>query len=149
MQGRKRKIVQAISYELLALVFVVPAAAWVFGSGLALSTLVAVAVSLTAVLWNMVFNSLFEAWEARQRRPRRTLGRRVLHALGFEVGLLLFTVPLIAYGLAIDWWQALLADFSLMLFFLVYAFVFQWGFDLLFGPPAATLGVKTQVASQT
>lgn len=140
MQGRKRKIVQAISYELLALVFVVPAAAWVFDSGLALSTLVAVAVSLTAVLWNMLFNSLFEAWEARQRRPRRTLGRRVLHALGFEVGLLLFTVPLIAYGLAIDWWQALLADFSLMLFFLVYAFFFQWGFDRLFGVPVATLG---------
>lgn len=144
MQGKKRKVVQAISYELLAMLFVVPLAAWVFDSGLALSTLVAVGVSLTAVLWNMAFNSLFEAWEARQARPQRTLGRRVWHALGFEVGLLLFTVPLIAYGLGIDWWQALLADVGLMLFFLVYAFFFQWGFDRLFGVPVATLGRRAQ-----
>jgi uncharacterized membrane protein len=28
-----------------------------------------------------------------------------------------------------------------LLFFLVYALLFQWGFDLLFGPPAATQGL--------
>jgi uncharacterized membrane protein len=30
-----------------------------------------------------------------------------------------------------------------MLFFLLYAFVFQWGFDLLFGVPSATLVENT------
>jgi uncharacterized membrane protein len=141
MQGTPRKVVQAISYELLALVCIVPLAAWVFDSSLAVSAGVAVAVSLLAMAWSMLFNSYFEAWEARQQRPQRTFRRRVLHALGFELGLLLATVPLIAFGLGISWWQAIVSDFILLLFFLVYALFFQWGFDLLFGPPAATQGL--------
>jgi uncharacterized membrane protein len=63
----------------------------------------------------------------------------MLHAVGFALGLLLATVPLIAFGLGIGWWQAIISDLSLMLFFLVYALFFQWGFDLLFSLPAATL----------
>ncbi|WP_229732154.1 PACE efflux transporter [Pseudomonas sp. N040] len=141
----QRKVVQAVSYEVLALLVVAPVLVWVFGNSLLLSGLVALATSLIAVAWNMLFNAWFEAWEARQRQPRRTLQRRVLHALGFEVGLLLFTTPLLAYGLDISWWQALLSDLLLMLFYLVYAFFFQWGFDLLFGAPAATLGVPARI----
>lgn len=139
MQGKQRKIVQAISYELLALVFIVPMAVWLFDNSLLVSGVVALLVSLLAVAWNMLFNTLFESWEARQQRPQRTFKRRMLHAIGFELGLLLATVPLIALGLGIGWWQALVSDLGLMLFFLVYALFFQWGFDLLFGVPAATL----------
>jgi uncharacterized membrane protein len=141
MQGTQRRIVQAVSYELLALLCIVPLAVWVFDSSVAVSTGVAVVVSLLAVAWNMLFNSLFEGWEARQRRPQRTFKRRLLHALGFELGLLLATVPVIAIGLGISWWEAIVSDFILLLFFLLYALVFQWGFDLLFGPPAATQGL--------
>jgi uncharacterized membrane protein len=143
MQGKQRKIVQAISYEALALLFIVPLAVWVFGRGLLVSGAVALAVSLLAMSWSLLFNSLFEGWEARQLRPRRTFKRRVLHALGFELGLLLFSVPLLALGLGISWWQAILSDISLLLFFLLYAFFFQWGFDLMFGPPMATLGAPS------
>lgn len=148
MQGKQRKIVQAISYEFFALLFIVPLAAWVFASGLLVSGLVAVAVSVLAMSWSMLFNGLFEAWEARQRRPQRTFKRRLLHALSFELGLLLFTVPMLAYGLGISWWQALVSDVALLLFFLVYALFFQWVFDLLFGPPVATLGPQLSQASR-
>lgn len=140
MQGKQRKVVQAVGYELLALVCIVPLAAWLFDNSLLVSGAVAVAVSLLAVSWSMLFNTLFEGWEARQRQPQRTFRRRVLHAVGFELGLLLASVPLIALGLGISWWQAIISDLSLMLFYLVYALFFQWGFDLLFGPPTATLG---------
>ncbi len=140
MQGKKRKVVQAISYEALALLFITPAMAWAFDGGLAATGALAVALCLVALAWNMVFNSLFEGWEKRQLKPRRTVARRVVHAVAFELGLLLMTVPMLVWGLSIGWWQALATDFSLMLFFLLYAFVFQWGFDLLFGVPSATLG---------
>jgi len=139
MQGKKRKVVQAVSYELVALIFITPAMAWVFKGGLALSGALGLALCLVAMAWNMLFNSLFEAWEKRQRKPQRTVARRVLHAITFELGLLLMTVPMLVWALNIGWWQALATDFSLMLFFLLYAFVFQWGFDLLFGVPSATL----------
>jgi uncharacterized membrane protein len=141
MQGKKRKVVQAISYELVALLFITPAMALVFDGGLMLSGALALALCLVAMAWNMVFNSLFEAWEKRQPRPQRTVARRVLHAVAFELGLLVMTVPMLVWALNIGWWQALVTDFSLMLFFLLYAFVFQWGFDLLFGVPSATLAV--------
>lgn len=140
MQGTRRKIVQAISYEVLALLVVAPFLFWLFDNSLLLSGAVAVATSLIAVSWNMLFNSIFERWEARQAKPQRTFRRRVMHALGFELGLLLFTTPLLAYGLDISWWQALLGDLAILLFYLVYALFFQWGFDLIFDPPAATLG---------
>ncbi|MEK1941759.1 MAG: PACE efflux transporter [Pseudomonas sp.] len=140
MQGKKRKVVQAVSYEAVALVFITPMLAWVFGGGLAVSGGLALTLCVTAMLWNMLFNSLFEAWEKRQRKPQRTVARRVLHAVSFELGLLLMTVPMLVWALSIGWWQALVTDFSLMLFFLLYAFVFQWGFDLVFGVPSATLG---------
>jgi len=146
MQGKKRKVVQAISYEAVALLFITPALAWVYDGGLAASGALAVALCVTAMLWNMAFNSLFEAWEARQQRPERTVARRVLHAITFELGLLLMTVPMLVWALQIGWWQALATDFSLMLFFLLYAFVFQWGFDLLFGVPSATLGKEQPCA---
>ncbi|MGY4534165.1 putative membrane protein [Pseudomonas sp. TE3786] len=139
MQGKKRKVVQAISYEAVALVFITPAMAWVFDGGLALSGALALGLCAVAMVWNMLFNSLFEAWEKRQRQPRRTVARRVLHAIAFELGLLLMSVPMLVWALNIGWWQALATDFSLMLFFLLYAFAFQWGFDLLFGVPSATL----------
>ena len=59
MQGKQRKVVQAVSYELLALIFVAPLATWVFGSSLLQSGLVALAISLVAVSWNMLFNAQF------------------------------------------------------------------------------------------
>ena len=149
MQGKRRKVVQAVSYEALALLFIVPLADWVFDSGLLLSGVIGLGVSLIAVSWSMLFNSLFEQWEARQANPQRTVRRRVIHALGFEVGLIAFTTPFIAYGLDIHWWQALLSDLVLMGFYLVYAFFFHWGFDRLFGPPAATLGKPRYCAPQT
>ncbi|MDH4553963.1 PACE efflux transporter [Pseudomonas sp. BN417] len=140
MQGPRRKLLQAVAHEGFALLLITPAIAWTFGSDLGHAGGLTLLLCSTAMLWNMAFNSLFEAWEASRRDPRRTLVRRVLHACGFELGLALLTVPMIAWWLAITWWQALLTDGALSLFFLGYTLVFQWVFDLAFGPPAATLG---------
>lgn len=135
MQGPRRKVVQAVLYELVAVLFVAPVLALAFDTGLAHSGALALLLSLLALSWNMLFNSLFERWEARQRQRTRTLRRRLLHAVGFEGGLTLLVVPVMAWWLQIGWWQALVADIGLLAFFFVYAFAFQWAFDLLFGVP--------------
>ncbi|WP_394558346.1 PACE efflux transporter [Aquipseudomonas alcaligenes] len=139
MQGAKRKVVQALLYELVGALFVSPVIAWGFDESLVYSSTLALLLSLVALSWNMVFNSLFEYWEARQRQRSRTLRRRILHSLGFEGGLALLLVPLMAWWLDITWWQALVADFGLLLFFFFYAFAFQWAFDALFGVPDSAL----------
>lgn len=139
MQGTQRKVVQALLYELVGALFVSPVIAYSFEQSLAYSGALALLLSLCALLWNMLFNSVFEYWEVRQAVRSRGLRRRILHAAGFEGGLALLLVPLMAWWLDISWLQALMADLGLLLFFFLYAFAFQWAFDLLFGVPESAL----------
>lgn len=143
MQGPMRKVTQAVLYELVGALFVAPVIALAFDKDLVHSGTLALLLSLLALSWNMLFNSLFEYWEARQQQRTRTLGRRLLHALGFEGGLTLMLVPVMAWWLEIGWWQALIADIALLAFFFFYAFAFQWAFDLIFGVPESALECTT------
>lgn len=135
MQGMKRRIVHTTSFEIIGLIIAVPLFAWIFDEGLAHIGILTVVMSLIAMVWNMTFNKLFELWEVRQHDHRRTVKRRIAHALGFEGGLLVATLPLIAWWMQMSLWHALLTDLGYMLFFLVYGFVFNWGFDRIFGLP--------------
>ncbi|AUZ05432.1 MULTISPECIES: PACE efflux transporter [Vitreoscilla] len=139
LQGLKRKIVQAISYEVLAIIMVSPFVATLFGKSLSNAASLSVILSMLALFWNMAFNYLFEMWEARQADTTRTLKRRIIHALGFEAGFGLLVVPITAFWLAISWQAALATNIGLMLFFMVYQFGFQWLFDKTFGLPNSAL----------
>jgi Na+-transporting NADH:ubiquinone oxidoreductase subunit NqrB len=66
----------------------------------------------------------------RRVKRNRTLLRRRLHSLGFEGGLTLLLLPLVAWWLKISWRAALATNLGLFVFFFVYALVFQWGFDV-------------------
>lgn len=137
MQGPQRKIVHATLYELIAIVVVTVAMRWLSDKGTAEAGGLALSTSVVALIWNMVFNTLFEAWERRQASRHRTVMRRVAHAIGFEGGLVVMTVPLIAWWLDMSWWQALVTDLGLVVFFLFYTFCFNWVFDHVMGPPAS------------
>ncbi|HEY8879084.1 MAG TPA: PACE efflux transporter [Roseateles sp.] len=115
-------------------------------AGLGHSGVLAVAASVIAVIWNLAFNSLFEMWESRQAVKGRSIGRRVAHAIGFEGGLVVILVPLVAWWLDVSLWAALLMDLGLVVFFLVYTFVFNWAFDRVFGLPASA-AAKVPVAA--
>ena len=105
----------------------------------------AIATSVVAVVWNLVFNTYFERWEARQGTTGRSVKRRVLHAVCFEIGLVAMLVPLIAWWFGVSLWRALVMDMALVIFFLVYTFVFNWAFDAVFGlPVAASQGVAVR-----
>jgi uncharacterized membrane protein len=130
-----RKIIYAVSFEtggvlLGGLVLHLVSHAPVDRS-LALSTMGAT----IALLWSYAYNSLFEAWEARQAVKGRSFVRRTVHAVLFETGLTLILVPLTAWWLSATWLAALLYESSLIAFFLVYAWVFTCAFDALFGLP--------------
>lgn len=137
MQGTLRRVVYVGLYEAIAIAMAGLGLMLLSGRSPLDSGLLAVACSLVAMAWNAVFNALFERWEARQAVRGRSLARRVAHALGFEAGLIVLLVPLIAWWFEIGLWQALLMDLGLVLFFLVYTFVFNWAFDAVFGLPAS------------
>lgn len=137
MQGIQRKIVYVGLYEGFAILFASIGLAALSGAGAGKSTALAAATSVIAVIWNLVFNTLFEAWESRQARRGRSLARRIAHALGFEGGLAAILVPLFAWWLDVSLWEALLFDAALLVFFLFYTFAFNWCFDRTFGLPAS------------
>jgi uncharacterized membrane protein len=139
MQGLRRRIVFVTLYELIAIVATSAGLAALSDSGLQRAGVAAVVSSAVAVVWNVVFNTLFERWEARQSVRGRSLARRAAHAIGFEGGLVVTLVPFFAWWLDITLWQAFVLDLGLLLFFLVYTFVFNWTFDRIFGLPASAL----------
>jgi uncharacterized membrane protein len=140
MQGIKRKIVYVSLYEGIAIVAASLGFAWMSGQELSHAGPLAIACSLVAVTWNLAFNTMFEAWESRQAVKGRSVARRVAHAIGFEGGLVVILVPLVAWWLDVSLWQALLMDLGLVVFFLVYTFAFNWVFDRVFGLPASAVG---------
>ncbi|MEW9901773.1 PACE efflux transporter [Pseudomonas putida] len=140
MQGPLRKVVQAVLYEAIAVAVLSPAIALVYKNGLAHAGALSLMLSASALLWNVVYNYLFECWESRRANRARTVGRRLLHSVGFEGGLVVLLVPLVAWWLQISWWAALVTDLGLFVFFLFYALVFQWGFDRVFDVPLSAQG---------
>ncbi len=137
MQGIKRKVVYITLYEIIAIAMSTTGLALLSGNDMGHASVAAVAASAIAVVWNLVYNTLFERWEARQATRGRSVLRRVAHAIGFEGGLVITLVPLFAWWLEITLWQAFVLDLGLIVFFLVYTFVFNLAFDKIFGLPAS------------
>lgn len=130
-----RRVLQAVLYEAFAIAAVGPAMAWFFDAPLGSSLALSVLLSSIALAWNYVFNALFERWEARQPVKGRSWRRRLAHGIGFEGGLVVFMVPVMAWWLQTTLWLALVADLGLLAFFFVYAVGFTWAFDRVFGLP--------------
>ena len=128
-----RRIIYVISYELIA-VALTTGGLVVLGFGGGSSGVVAVAASTVAVVWNYVWTTLFEVWERRQVSQTRTVLRRMVHAVGFEGGLVVLLLPIVAATLRVSLMQAFSLEVGLLVFFLVYTFVFAWLFDKIWPP---------------
>lgn len=137
MQGIRRRIVYVTLYEGVAIVITALGLGLFGGHGAGEAGVVAVVSSGIAVSWNLAFNAVFEAWEARQPLRGRSQARRIAHAVLFEGGLAILLVPVIAWLLDVSLWRALVYDIGLLAFFLVYTYGFTWAFDRVFGLPAS------------
>lgn len=126
----KKRLIHALTYEGILLLMTAVALSSVFHLPLEMTGLVGVFIALVSMLWNMLFNYFFEQIE-RALKWHRTVGVRILHAVGFEGGLLIFTVPFFAYVLQLSLWDALVLDIAITSCILVYTFIFQWCYDTL------------------
>ncbi len=126
----RERILHALCFEIIAVLLCAPLLAWAMGKPIWHMGALAAAISLVAMLWNVVYNAGFERIERRrgwQRTPRLRAG----HAIGFEFGLVLLIVPLAAWWLSISLWQAFVLDIGLLLFFLPYTYLYNLGYDKL------------------
>jgi uncharacterized membrane protein len=137
MNPRTRRVVQAILYEVIAIAFVGPILGLAFDKPQTSTLALAVVLSSIALAWSYTFNWLFERWESRQSTRGRSFARRLAHGIGFEGGLTIILVPVMAIGLDISPIQAFIANLGLLAFFFVYAIVFTWAFDRIFGLPSS------------
>ena len=135
MSPQRRRVLQAILYEVFAVAFVTPILSLAFDEPATSSFGLAVTLSSIALTWNYVFNSLFERWEARQTKRGRSLARRLVHGIGFEGGLVILFIPVMALWLKTSALNAFLTNLGLLVFFFVYAVAFTWVFDRVFGLP--------------
>lgn len=124
------RIFQVLLFEGLAISIFAPVLSWVVDKPLGDATALTVAISITAMVWGLVFNSFFGILISYASR-RIQKWQRVIHALGFETGLVLIAVPLSAWWLQMTLVQALLMDLGLLLVFLPYTFCFYWAYDML------------------
>ncbi|MEG2127879.1 MAG: chlorhexidine efflux PACE transporter AceI [Acinetobacter sp.] len=126
----RRRLIHAISYEVILLVIIAIALSFIFSMPLEVTGVLGVIMAVISVIWNMIFNHYFEKVEHKYQW-KRTIPVRILHAVGFEGGLMLATIPIIAYMMKMSFIDALILDFGLTMCILVYTFIFQWCYDLI------------------
>jgi len=140
---------QIALFELGGLVLITPPFVWASGVPVGDSVLLLAALALIAALWNGTYNTAFDWAEGRltgrtaDRRPTRL---RVLHAMGFEGGLLLVSLPLIVLWTGMGWRAALIADIGLALAYMAYAFAFNLYYDRWF-PIGVVAGARPGCAA--
>ena len=141
MRSTADRIRHAISFEIVALGLVTPLGAWAFGLGLHEMGVVTVVSATIATGWNYGYNILFDHALLRWRgTTQKTVALRVAHAVLFEAGLLVLLVPFIALWLGVTLRVAFVMDVAFSAFYLVYAFAFNWAYDLLFPMAPTTRG---------
>ena len=121
-------------FEIFLLVILVPVGAMVLDKHMADIGLLSIVLSLKAMLFNLIYNWIFDRLDARAGRipSERSVIGRVIHAVGFEVGLVLTSLPIVTWWLGLSIFQALLMDLVISSFVVVYTLAFTWGYDLLF-----------------
>ena len=124
------RVFQALGFEGLALLICTPLLVWITGRPALEMGAVTLGISLLALSWNVVFNSLFDRLKTHLQLANSGW-TRVLHALLFEGGLILLAVPLIAALMNISLLEAFILDIGVLLFFLPYTYVYHWGYDVI------------------
>lgn len=145
MRNTRDRIRHAVGFEVIGLLAFAPLASWVFGYELHQMGLIGAVASLIAAGWNYLYNLLFDKAMLRfTGQLRKSVFVRVLHAILFELGLLIVFLPSVAWYLDISLLDALIMDIAVAGFYMVYALIYNWLYDIVFPIPALKAGTKPE-----
>lgn len=122
------RVYQAIIFEVIALAIVIPTTVFIAGYETDKMAIAGIALSLFAMLWNYVYNIVFDKI-AGYDRVKRGLAIRIIHAIAFELGMIVITLPALAWYLNITWLEATMLEAGFLVFILIYTFIFNWLYD--------------------
>ncbi|MEZ9883165.1 PACE efflux transporter [Vibrio splendidus] len=126
--SHKERMLHMVLFELVALVLMAGLATYITGNCAGEMAGLALAISLIAMAWNYVYNYGYDKIYGADR-SKRTTKTRVLHGLGFELGLMTVTLPVLMWVLQLDFLTVLIMDIGLVIFFVLYAIAFNWAYD--------------------
>ena len=134
------RIRYALSFEALLMVVLAVCASFVLERGLLEVGSLTLLLSLKAMAFNFIYNWIFDRIDARAGRipTERSFAARATHAVGFELSLIVTSLPLVMWWLKITLLQALAFDLAAATFIVIYTMAFTWSYDRLF--PVAQQG---------
>lgn len=130
----KDRLRYTISFELLLMAFLVPVGAAFFDKPVAEIGALGVVLAVKAMALNLIYNWAFDRIDARAGRvaSQRSHVGRILHAIGFEVSLVITSLPIYAWWLGIGLLEALMTDIVVTSFVVAYTYFFTLAYDRLF-----------------
>jgi uncharacterized membrane protein len=126
--GKLERVFQAVIFEVLAVSMSVGGLMVFTDHDISSLSETMIVVASIAMIWNYFFNSVFDRY-VKGEKTKRSFSLRIVHVLLFEAGLLLITIPVMAYLLEVSLWEALIMDVGVTIFITIYAFTFNLSYD--------------------
>ncbi len=138
LRSGKDRLRYTILFEMVLFAMLIPAGAVFFEKDLMNIGALGAILLTKAVLLGLLYNWLFDKVDARNGRvssDRKLLGR-IVHAAGFELTLLITSVPIYCWWLNITVMKAVMADLVVTSLVVAYTYLFTLAYDRVF--PVAT-----------
>lgn len=134
MRTSKDRLRHTILFEIVLVLLVGPLLAVALGKPLHTMGAMTLSLSLIAMVVNYIYNLAFDHALLRLGRSvhERSKKLRVLHAILFELCLLVFSLPLVMFMMDYSFMQALILDLGFVVSVPIYAFFFNVIYDRTF-----------------
>ncbi|MFT7135434.1 PACE efflux transporter [Sulfitobacter sp.] len=134
MRTGAQRVKYTVVFELVLMSLLVPAGAVFFDKSLSEVGVLGLILTLKAMVLGLAYNWLFDAIDAKSGRiasDRSAIGR-ILHACGFEISLMLTSLPIYMWWLGLGLLQAVTTGVVVTSFVVFYTFLFTLVYDRLF-----------------
>jgi len=147
MRTTMDRIRHSVCFEVFGLFLSVPLASWAFNIPVKHMGPFGVGMAIWAMVWNYIFNVSFDHIIVRmgRRLDDRPLGLRILHGTLFESGFIFTAIPAIMYLMHVGLLQAIMMEIGFAGFYLVYAIIYNWLYDLIFPIPMQTEPIQVRI----
>ncbi|WP_051532272.1 PACE efflux transporter [Brackiella oedipodis] len=128
----KERILYAVLFEVTGITLSTPILAFSSGHQMQEAGVIIVVMAAIALIWNVIFNYLFDAW-LQKYQISKTTPVRIWHSVCFEAGLLAISIPFVMWYLEVGFVEAVMLDLLISLFYLVFTYIFTLIWDTLRG----------------
>lgn len=134
LRSLKDRIRYTVIFETILLTMIVPAGMIFYDRGIWDIGLLGVVLVIKAMIFNIIYNYIFDRIEARTGRVAndRPHKWRVVHAIGFEVTLAITSIPIYTWWLNITVLEAIIIDLVVTTFIVGYTYVYTLVYDFVF-----------------